>query len=50
MEGGGGGEVACAIYRVLVVLCGWAVMVVCVVCGCTRGRRMEKMTVYNFNN
>ena len=36
MEGGGGGEVACAIYRVLVVLCGWAVMVVCEVCGWAR--------------
>jgi hypothetical protein len=35
MEGGGGGEVACAIYQVLVVLCGWAV-VVCVVCGWAR--------------
>jgi hypothetical protein len=53
MEGGGGGEVACAIYRVLVVLCGWAgMMVVCcgVWVGAARAAGMEKLTVYNFNN
>ena len=52
MEGGGGGEVACAIYRVLVVLCGWAGMMVVLWCvgGRARAAGMEKMTVYNFNN